>query len=209
MSTYSIFCPSCRQRTSIDPQGGSILVDGYQHRMYKCNGELGSGRPCNQIFVVKYDSTGTRMAIYPKDLPEGVDNRINTQVASNLEESLKCLADSCFRAAVVMARRSIQLICIDKGAPNATPAEKRLIKQIDWLFSQGLITSDLKDVAHEVRSIGNDGAHPADADDSVEVTEADAAEIIDLAKQFAHTLYVLPSILAERKQKAQESTQTA
>ncbi|GAI30940.1 unnamed protein product, partial [marine sediment metagenome] len=79
-----------------------------------------------------------------------------------------------------------------------------LVKQIEWLFGQGIITKDLKDWAHEVRLTGNDAAHPRKPAEDVPVTEEDAEDILNLLKQFTNVLYVAPAIAAERRRLREE-----
>ena len=75
---------------------------------------------------------------------------------------------------------------------------KKLVAQIDELFSKGRITEPLKDFAHEVRLTGNDGAHP-DKDGLDDVTEQDAADIIEFTTEYLHHVYVMPAKLDVRK----------
>jgi len=91
-----------------------------------------------------------------------------------------------------MARRALQAACLDKGALG-----KRLIDQINDLASKGIITKDLKEWADVVRWVGNDAAHPT----AEEVTQNDADDVLKLAEQFLHVLYVAPAIAKEQKAK--------
>jgi hypothetical protein len=134
------------------------------------------------------------MLLYPQSLPRPVDSRIPEVVSSDLKEALLCFSVEAHRAAAVLARRAIQVICLDKGAPK----DQKLNQQIDWLFDNGVITKDLKEWAHEVRFIGNDGAHPGNLSDEA-VTKNDSEDILNLVEQFAKVLYVAPAIASERK----------
>jgi hypothetical protein len=91
-----------------------------------------------------------------------------------------------------MARRSMQSACIDKGAKK-----KNLVDQVDELKNNGVITNDLKEWADVVRWVGNDAAHPNK--DIVE--KDDAKDILELAEQFLHVIYVAPAIAKERRTK--------
>ena len=91
-----------------------------------------------------------------------------------------------------MARRSLQNICVDKGADK----DKKLEKQIDELQEKGVITVDLQKWAHEVRHIGNDAAHPGN---NGLVKREDAQDITELLTQFCNVLYVAPAIANERR----------
>jgi len=83
-----------------------------------------------------------------------------------------------------MSRRAIQAACLQKGASKGD-----LVNQIKHLEKNGTITKDLSEWATVIRWIGNDAAHPNK--DNVEL--ADAQDILDMAEQFLHVLYVTPA----------------
>ena len=76
-----------------------------------------------------------------------------------------------------------------------------LINQIDWMYAERIITKELKDWAHEVRTVGNSGAHPASAEDSDEVSLQDAADVLDLVRAFCEPLYVASQKYADRRKR--------
>lgn len=84
-----------------------------------------------------------------------------------------------------MARRAMQVAAMDKGASG-----DKLVSQIHDLQTVGKITTDLKDWADAVRWVGNDAAHP----NGVQVTKDDAKDVLQLAEQFLHVLYVAPAL---------------
>lgn len=89
----------------------------------------------------------------------------------------------------------MQSAAVEKGAKK-----DRLADQIAELASQGKITVDLKEWADAVRWVGNDAAHPG----GNPVSKEDAEEVLKLAEQFLHVLYVAPAIakqLRTRKNK--------
>ncbi len=55
----------------------------------------------------------------------------------------------------------------------------------------------MKEWVHVVRWVGNDAAHPGEH----EVTKEDAEDILKLAKQFMHVIYVAPAIAREQRKK--------
>lgn len=91
-----------------------------------------------------------------------------------------------------MARRAIQNACLNKGAKKGD-----LVNQINELQQQGIITNDIKEWATAVRWIGNDAAHP----NKDEVTKEDPEDVLHLAEQFLHVLYVTPALFAAQKMK--------
>jgi predicted RNA-binding protein Jag len=88
----------------------------------------------------------------------------------------------------------VQAACVEGKVKDA-----RLEVQINELASKGLITGPLRQWAHEVRLEGGDAAHPG-KDGLNEVTEQDAEDIIQFAREFLHHLYVMPSKLAVRQE---------
>lgn len=128
--------------------------------------------------------------IYPHPLPSPTDTKIPEKIRKDLMEAKFCFSVNTFRACAVMARRSIQAACIDKGA-----RKEKLVDQLQELKSNGTITNDLLEWANVVRWVGNDAAHP----NGDEVRKEDSEDILKLAEQFLHVLYVAPAIAMERR----------
>ncbi|MHA1381000.1 MAG: DUF4145 domain-containing protein [Candidatus Helarchaeota archaeon] len=94
---------------------------------------------------------------------------------------------------MALARRALQLTCIDKGANP----KSRLVKQIEELFTTQIITIDLKNLAHSVRWVGNDAVHP----NAEEVIDSDAEDVLNLTEQLLYVLYVAPALAKKQKDK--------
>jgi len=193
----SMYCPYCKKHTSLTV-ALTYFKDEYYNRIIKIECEwkrssnskwwIGICNYCKKpVLVHNYGDI-----IYPKPLPSPSDVRIPENIRKDLDEAKSCLSIKAFRACAVMARRAIQSACIDKGA-----SKDKLKNQLEKLYSQELITKDIKEWADVVRWVGNDAAHP----ESQEVLEEDAKDILHLAEQFLHVLYVTPSIAKERKTK--------
>lgn len=133
------------------------------------------------------------MLTYPNTLPQTVDDQIPEPVKSDFEEALVCESAGSYRGAATLARRTLQVICLDKGASKT----KKLHEQIDELFTKNVITQDIKDWAHEVRYVGNDAAHP----NATDVTKDDARDILELLESMCDVLYIAPARAAARKAK--------
>jgi hypothetical protein len=89
-----------------------------------------------------------------------------------------------------MARRCIQNACIAKGAKT-----DNLVAQIKELTTSGMITKDVEEWATVVRWIGNDAAHP----NKDQVAKEDAEDVLELAEQFLHVIFVTPALAKARK----------
>jgi hypothetical protein len=130
--------------------------------------------------------------IYPQPLPSPTDDRILELIRNDLNEAKISYSVKAFRASAVISRRAMQSACIDKGAKK-----QKLVEQLHELAVNGVITNDLKEWADVVRWVGNDAAHP----DNQIVTEKDAEDILHLAEQFLHVIYVAPAIAQEQRTK--------
>jgi hypothetical protein len=147
---------------------------------------------CKEPVLVQNDGE----VIYPSPSPPPTDERIPDPMRSDLDEAKKCFSVDAWRGCAVIARRSIQAAALGKGAPDG-----KLAEQITDLVNKGVITHDLKEWADVVRWVGNDAAHPTGAP----VSEEDAEDILKLAEQFLHVIYVAPAIAKERKAKRSKS----
>lgn len=133
-------------------------------------------------------------ALYPLGKPnDSVDKAVPPPIKSDFAEALRCNWASAYKATVTMCRRALQASAIEKGAKG-----DRLIDQIDDLRAQGIITEPLKQMAHEIRLTGNDGAHPG-KDGLADVVEKDADDIIEFTREYFHHVYVMPAKLAARR----------
>lgn len=190
----SIYCPNCKKHTRLTERAHYTRPNNKRYRY-----EIGECNACD-FFMLVERVAGIMEKIYPNPLPEPVDDRIPEPIRKDFEEANLCYSVNAYRAAAAMARRALQSICLDKGANE----KDHLYQQIDWLFSQRIITKDLKEWANEVRHVGNDGAHPKKLEDDIPVTSEDAKDILDLLKQFSQVLYVTPTIAEERRKIREE-----
>lgn len=130
--------------------------------------------------------------VFPAPLPTPTSKDIPLEIRDDLDEAKICISAAAYRAAAVMARRAMQVAAKEKGA-----TEDKLVSQIHELQKLGKITTDLKEWADAVRWVGNDAAHPNDA----KVAEQDAKDVLHLAEQFLHVLYVAPAVAADLKKR--------
>lgn len=195
----SIYCPHCQRHTALT--FGMTEISGDYGVRYsspaiweqKFNKKwwIGVCNFCNEPSLVL--NAGEN--IYPRPFPSPTDERIPEPMLSDLKESKICFSSETYRACAVMARRALQSACINKGS-----TKKNLVDQIEELKQEGIITSDLREWATVVRWVGNDAAHP-----NKEVVDRESAEdILNLAEQFLHILYVAPAIALNRKEQRQK-----
>jgi hypothetical protein len=189
---HSILCPNCKKNTNLISRS-SYAWPKAAYVAY----EIGECNSCDYFMLIQR-TRGLITRILPTPLPKSVDERIPEPIKTDFTEAYLCLSVGAYRGAAVMGRRALQNICLEKGAKEGASLQT----QIDWLFSEGIITKELKDWAHEVRYVGNDAAHP----NKQLVTQNDAEDIINLLEQFADVLYIAPHIAAERRKIRQQTT---
>jgi tetratricopeptide (TPR) repeat protein len=76
-------------------------------------------------------------------------------VRDDLIETQVCLQNQCWNAFGAMARRTVHSICADLGCGNGD-----LYAQIEDLAANHKLNSDECRTAHEIRTLGRNGAHP-------------------------------------------------
>ena len=190
----SIFCPYCHKYTSLTATTQNVSTgtgrDVIVRVEWKDSDEetwwIGITNCCQSPVLILEDGD----VIYPTPLPSPTDKRIPESIRQDLEEAKMCFSISAYRACAVMARRAMQSACIEKGT-----TKDKLSEQLQELASNGVITNELKEWADVVRWVGNDSAHP----NAEKVTKEDAEDILELAEQFLHVLYVTPAIARKRR----------
>jgi len=199
----SIYCPYCHSYTALSKARGADVsgehIQGYS--IYYCEtGKwwIGICNNCQKGVLIHEIDMGHGYEIkeiFPQPLAKLIDDRIPDFIKNDLEEANKCMSIQAYRATCGLARRILQLICLDKGATEG----KKLHQQIDELFENGDITKDIKEWAHSVRFVGNDALHP---NKDTPIIERDDAEVImNLVEQIVHILYIASTIAEEKRTK--------
>lgn len=190
----SVFCPHCHKHTELSVARAKYESDYGQMYTTPAIWETEQGREwwigvcnaCQQPCLVLERG----LCVFPQPLPNPTDPNVPKDLAGDLDEAKMCLATQCYRACAAMARRCIQNACIVKGATSTD-----LVSQIKDLTKSGVITKDVEEWATVVRWVGNDAAHPG----KDPVTKEDAEDVLKLAEQFLHVIFVTPAIAKARR----------
>ena len=123
----------------------------------------------------------------PKEIsaPYGTPDDIANSFRS-AKRLLQMGKDADYEGACIMSRRGIEQAVIELGAEG-----KNLFQKINNLEEKRLIPPAMRDWAHHLREIGNEGAHGGIA------TEEDAAQAVYFAEMLFTYLYTLPKRMAE------------
>jgi len=124
-------CPYCGKETTFSPVKWT-----YEHWIARCdNGE------CKRIFYAKVDYRGTVgnepmfdvIETYPKYVPKKHES-IPDHIWSDYLEACNCFDVGSFKATVVMCRRMLQNICLEKGAKKTKENGYHLETRLKRLF---------------------------------------------------------------------------
>lgn len=116
---------------------------------------------------------------------------VPTDIASAASEAYACFSINQNRAAVLMARTTLEATAKQHGI-----TEGKLFNKIEKMAEQNIITDQLKEEAHEIRMLGNDMAH---GDLGTPVTEDDAADILGFLDTVLDYVYQQPMAIQKRR----------
>ncbi|EGN75176.1 hypothetical protein A28LD_1191 [Idiomarina sp. A28L] len=146
----------------------------------------------NQVAIVKgHVSQKDEIAEQP---PEHLPENIN----SIFIEGAACMAIGCHNAGATMFR-----LCIDLATSSMLPVEnenglnnrirRSLGLRLEWLFEKNILPAALQDLSTCIKEDGNDGAHTGN------LSEEDAADILDFTYMLLERLYTEPQRLEMAK----------
>lgn len=138
---------------------------------------------CRLCFMMKLDA-GAPKKLWPE--PRAVSIDMPERVRKALIDAQGTLPHPS--ASIVMSARAVDFMLKEKGLKTG-----KLGKRIQQAAQQGIITSDMKDWADEVRLESNEERH---ADDHApEATKQDAERVLGFAESLAEILFELPARL--------------
>jgi hypothetical protein len=122
----------------------------------------------------------------PADLETDVAH-LPDDVAAYYGDAIKVLRAGVPDAAAVQLRRTLEAAAAHRGI-----SEKTLMKSIQRLIDDGYVTKSFGDVLHQVRIIGNQGAHATDE----RLDEARARQALRFTTQLLRNIFEVPAELA-------------
>jgi Domain of unknown function (DUF4145) len=124
-------------------------------------------------------------------------------IARVFREGATCLSVECWNAAGTMFR-----VCIDLATRSMLPegdvaglnnkVRRDLGLRLPWLFDNGKLPADLRDLSTAVREDGNDGAHEGT------LIKQDAEDLLDFTRALLERIYTEPTRLALAKERREK-----
>ncbi|MFH1813389.1 MAG: DUF4145 domain-containing protein [Pseudomonadota bacterium] len=219
MAIFTCNCPRCgSKRTTFDLiattpklEDGSAEVFGICRHCQRSATVIGFERASHQFLgdprwvsgtssVDPYLDTIGFVELRGRDVVQPPEH-LPTAVKSAFYEGAVCLSSGCNNAAAAMFRLSLDLATkgllppAAEGEPNAK-TRRELGLRLEYLFGQGKLPNDLKELSACVKDNGNDGAH--DGNLSVE----DAEDLLDFTFELLARIFTEPArirIATERR----------
>jgi hypothetical protein len=140
------------------------------------------------------DLDGNKIAIlelWPETEAASAPDHVPDALSNFYRQGIRALTAESWDAAGMMFRKVLDVAT--KGL-HPQSAKKPLMKRIDEMRSNGALTQDLAEWAHEIRSEGNDAAHEEEP-----FTEEDARSLKDFCEYFLVYTYTLPKRIELRR----------
>jgi len=184
-------CPHCRREGTFF---GFAQIADAQIGEYKVAHRICPNPKCQgHIFVVLSSRSGELVTSYP---PERIDfdtADIPQKIVASFEEALTCHANGCFIAAAMLVRKTLEVLCEDRGALGAD-----LRARIQSLRTKVILPEALFEAIDHLRLLGNDAAHiESKTYSDVGVEEVVAA--IALTKEILKAVYQYDTLLTALK----------
>ena len=133
---------------------------------------------------------GTQHTLYPSRISgrpqfSGIHD-LPTGVYRIYAETHECLCSEKPILTGVGIRAILEAVCTEKATTG------KLYKQIDQLYTRGLISKDSVDFLHNLRFLGNKAAHETKAHSPAELNAA-----FDIVENLLQTVYILPKVAAK------------
>jgi hypothetical protein len=186
-----IICPHCQSLAIASVKGEAVVEYGYDPQTGEPLGlptekALVQCSKCSEVSILAREDYGmgfeydTPIIVFP------APRRLNAEVPESLrrewDEARICFEAKAYTATVVMIRRTLEAACKDQGVSN-----RNLSAALGELKTLGLIDDTLAEWAHELRLLGNRGAHAV----SGSIMRDDAEDSLDFAEVLLEHMYVL------------------
>ena len=121
---------------------------------------------------------------------------VPSEIGKSFMESVQCFHSGCYGASAVMSRRTLEAIIDDNHIPKGN-----LYKRINELVDLRRLGKEVEEWSHEVRLVGNRGAHYQSIE---EVSKKDASALISFIQYLFKSLYELKYELNRRRSKTKK-----
>lgn len=202
LATYRIACAFCGEKGNFEtvqhlerqkPGSTSKILNYDTLKCGQCGNFMfvfwsasSSGHGVNAMHHFKLLPWHRSTTGYPEHWPEDIGNY--------WLEASRSIEGKNWTAAALMARSAVQLVARHHGATG-----KNLKEEIEDLSAKGLILPSMKEFAHEVRALGNEGTHPQPG--AMRTSEKDAKDVVEFLSFLMTVMYDLPKQIKEYRER--------
>ena len=178
-------CPFCRTANSGAQPSGTVfgVANGLGWTFANCLNPA-----CKKLLVISMSEQLGNHVLYPvveftldgaADIPEEIRN--------DFQEAGKCLLSGCYKASMVMSRRTLQRVLKEQDC-----TQRNLIDQINHAINENILRPSFHGAANEIREYGNLSAHPND-EQLGNCNAESAGHLLDFVQLLIHEFYEVPS----------------
>jgi hypothetical protein len=185
----SIRCPSCKKVGVFDvmPNIPDLLVQ--RPTMFHVGIKRCPNEACHSVVFAILDAAAALVQTYPAERVDFDTSNVPAHIAGALDEAVTCHANGSFTACAIMVRRTLELLCEDRGATGSD-----LHKRIESLRSKVVLPNELFVAMHELRILGNDAAH-VEAKVYADITKNETEVAIELTKEILKATFQLEGLV--------------
>lgn len=187
-SAVPLRCPHCNREAAFAPLSNLHDIDvgdGIWCGQRQCPNQECRGH----VFVVSRQ--GRVIQAYPPARIDFNTDSIPPKVLKTFDEAITAHSAGCFVASALMVRRTLEEVCLDKGASG-----DNLKARISDLRSKIVIPNELFAALDELRLLGNDAAH-VEAKSYDEIGDAEVSVAIEFTKELLKALYQYSGLLSK------------
>ena len=178
------FTPINNDICSFDENGHQIFLGIRRCPNPNCNGHS---------FVIYNNQDWDVLDSYPTSRIDFNKESIPSQIADSFEEAISCYTNKCYIASAIMVRKTLELLCKNKGANG-----NNLKERIQSLVESITMPVELKEGMDVLRILSNNAAHVELTDfDSISYKEVEIS--IEFTKEILKSVYQFDKLLSALK----------
>ncbi len=173
----TLHCPYCatRVRAQSDTRIFDVDSGSIKYHIHKCP-------ECFMPIIIGLDG---KVIPQSQVLPFEDVRYLPDRIEKLYNECRKSFGNECFHATIMVARSLLMHVAVNKGASS----NLRFIQYIDYLETEGYISSHNRNWVDQIRVMGNQYIHELD-----EATNEEANKVMIFIKQLLGNVYEMPEL---------------
>jgi len=184
-------CPACKRQGTFDSLMNANIWDLNIQNLSPpaVAGLRRCPNPECQALLFFVHQSGKIVVSFPPELLDFDAVNLPAAVLLAFEEAITCHANRCFIAAAIMVRKTLEELCLDRGA-----AGNNLKERIRSLGGRVVLPKELLDGLDDLRLLGNDAAH-IESQQFNKVGQEEVEIGIEFAKEVLKAVYQYSDLL--------------